>query len=475
MLTPNFTLSQNENEIILIIRAPLANIAKTELVVEGSTLFFYSSPYYLRLHLPGEIIDDENQTGKYDSDKGEFSFILKKAIPNQYFKDLDLIGKLLVPQKKHQLKPDIQVCDEVVPSSDPESCSDDDEDWYLEQDLIPSITTDLPKYGFANKTQGMGRELRMEFYEVLDLKDVEKTPACERSLLREADELSKFSEEHYMADMMEPQGLGELLDYDPPWEQYIHEKKEVQLTSEEREYLKNLGNRDYLIDSKERRIALLSLVDIIYAYAYNHRTTLGENTVESAWTINKLSATLSWLQNFENMKDVKVACVRRSLIYPLHRNWILSTTVLEDTLNILKLGRRQILKCLIEIHGLFNGSEPRYLLNQLFITDYCIWLQKISEKRITHLTQYFKEAKICKNDIRLDLETLEAVALMVEKEELDRMTDQVTSKIDNINVDSDDTEDSEDDSDTTGSSSSCSSSSKCSSCDDYTSDEEEID
>lgn len=70
----------------------------------------------------------------------------------------------------------------------------------------------------------------------------------------------------------------------------------VVLTDEEREYLKTLGNKDYLIDSKERRIALLSLVDILYAYAYNHRTTLGESTVESAWTINKLSSTLSWLQ-----------------------------------------------------------------------------------------------------------------------------------------------------------------------------------
>uniref|UniRef100_A0A0V0G9M8 Protein SHQ1 homolog n=1 Tax=Triatoma dimidiata TaxID=72491 RepID=A0A0V0G9M8_TRIDM len=457
MLTPNFNISQNEKEICLVIRAPLANIAKTELVVDRNIIFFYSSPYYLRLHLPGELVDDENQTGKYDSDKGEFTFILKKVDENQYFDDLDLVGKLLAPTKKNQAKPDIQMCEEVVQSSDPESCSDDGEDWYLEQVIVEEENSDLPKYGFANKTQGMGRELRMEFYEVLDLKDVEKTPTNERCLLREAEEQMKFSEEHYMADMMEPQGLGELLDYDPSWENNILNKKEVMLTDEEREYLKNLGNRDYLIDSRERRIALLSLVDILFAYAYNHRTTLGESTVESAWTINKLSSTLSWLQSFDCMKDVKIACIRRSLIFPLHRNWILSATVMEDTLNILKLGRRQILKCLIEIHKLFNASEPRYLLNQLFITDYCIWLQKISEKRIIHLTQYFKEAKICKNDIRLDLETLEAVALMVEKEELERMTQQMTMKIDNITVASDDTEDSELDSETTTSSSSCSS------------------
>lgn len=48
MLTPNFNLSQTEREICLVIRAPLANIAKTELVVNRNLIFFYSSPYYLR-------------------------------------------------------------------------------------------------------------------------------------------------------------------------------------------------------------------------------------------------------------------------------------------------------------------------------------------------------------------------------------------------------------------------------------------
>ena len=37
-------------------------------------------------------------------------------------------------------------------------------------------------------------------------------------------------------------------------------------------------------------------VDIIFAYCYNHRTTQGENSVESAWTVGTLSPTLSCLE-----------------------------------------------------------------------------------------------------------------------------------------------------------------------------------
>lgn len=57
---------------------------------------------------------------------------------------------------------------------------------------------------------------------------------------------------------------------------------------------------DLLIDEKR---TLLGLLDIIYSYAYDFRTTLGEGNVESAWTVTKISPTLSWF-------DV---CIRRNI------------------------------------------------------------------------------------------------------------------------------------------------------------------
>lgn len=40
-------------------------------------------------------------------------------------------------------------------------------------------------------------------------------------------------------------------------------------------------------------------------------------------------------------------------------------------------GKAAVLKCLLDIHKIFMESDPAYILNDLFITDYCIWIQKI--------------------------------------------------------------------------------------------------
>ena len=40
------------------------------------------------------------------------------------------------------------------------------------------------------------------------------------------------------------------------------------------------------------------------------------------------------------------------------------------------IGRRQLLKCLLEIHALCCEEDPWFLLNELYLTDYCIWIQK---------------------------------------------------------------------------------------------------
>jgi protein SHQ1 len=46
----------------------------------------------------------------------------------------------------------------------------------------------------------------------------------------------------------------------------------------------------------DARPLLLGLFDILYSYAYDVRTTLGEHNVESAWTVAKISPSLAWLE-----------------------------------------------------------------------------------------------------------------------------------------------------------------------------------
>lgn len=47
-------------------------------------------------------------------------------------------------------------------------------------------------------------------------------------------------------------------------------------------------------------------------------------------------------QSFKTLKEVKVACIRRSLVFPLYRHWELSQEVVKDTVNILKSGENFI-------------------------------------------------------------------------------------------------------------------------------------
>ena len=51
-------------------------------------------------------------------------------------------------------------------------------------------------------------------------------------------------------------------------------------------------------------------------------------------------------------------------------------------------GRRKLLQCLLSIHSTLNSSEPYYVLNNLYITDYCVWIQKTRFFLITVAPRY---------------------------------------------------------------------------------------
>lgn len=264
----------------------------------------------------------------------------------------------------------------------------------------------------------------------------DKTPEQERKFLREKKELEDFDEQHYMADLMEPECIEPYISYIPEW--YNLRKEDIMFTDDEIDLLKSFPNREYIIDDEKIPLLLRGLIDILYGSCYNYRTTLGDNTVESGWTINKLSSTLCWfqvcfflfliiqnfgcqpflfiipymiLQNFSDMNEVINACIRRALCYPILRNWDLAIKVFEDVKQVVTLGllikynidssdiliifnsifwstgKKYIIKRLCEIHRLFTNSyEPRHLLNQFYINDYSIWLQSIPESLIESLT-----------------------------------------------------------------------------------------
>jgi hypothetical protein len=48
MITPKFSLDQDEKQLIVIIHAPYTNVKDTEIEVMEDDFLFYSKPYYLR-------------------------------------------------------------------------------------------------------------------------------------------------------------------------------------------------------------------------------------------------------------------------------------------------------------------------------------------------------------------------------------------------------------------------------------------
>ncbi|XP_006608782.1 protein SHQ1 homolog isoform X1 [Apis dorsata] len=432
MLTPRFEISQTDTEVAITIHAPYANIKDTEVYVDATDFRFYSTPYYLRLKLPGEIEENDSSFGSYDCEKGDFTLKFTKVVKGEYFENLDMISTLLAPpKKKNTVVPNIEVIGN--PSANSEDINDisnesdfmsndentNGDEWYMHQNNVQTVSLlpTSPKYGFANKISGALAAFESAWIkEIIDLPMPDTTPQSERKKLREKREISDFNEEHYLADLMQPDCIEPYISFITEWDTL--KKENVSFNETEIDLLKELPNKEYLLNNEETHKLLLSLVDILFASCYNHRTTLGENTVESSWTINKLSSTLSWFDDFSDSKEVIKSCFRRSICYPLFRNWKLSIKIFEDIKKVIKLGKKYIIKCFCEIHNLFNNScEPRYILNQLYIKDYLIWLQQINESLIESLESLIIFLP-SKEDMQLDLVELEQAAYSVQEEDL---------------------------------------------------------
>lgn len=123
-----------------------------------------------------------------------------------------------------------------------------------------------------------------------------------------------------------------------------------------------------------------------------------------------MSSTLSWFDTFWQIDDLLMACLRRSLCYPLYRNYELSKSVLDDVITVLNNGQVHVIKCLLDIRKLFNEyGEFKYLLNDLYINDYIIVSQYLDKKYFNRLVDLLKckLSSIEKDKLDLDLVLLD--------------------------------------------------------------------
>lgn len=141
------------------------------------------------------------------------------------------------------------------------------------------------------------------------------------------------------------------------------------------------------------------MVGILSAYAYDLRTTEGEATVESSWTISILSPLFSYLETIRDLKDLCLQFLRRVLTHPYMRRWDLGIQCLKDAQFIFFCGRKRIIKTLLNIREIFGKSDQKYLLNTLYIDHYILWIQTLPPN-ICH--NYSNSLKLVINELSKD-------------------------------------------------------------------------
>jgi len=133
----------------------------------------------------------------------------------------------------------------------------------------------------------------------------------------------------------------------------------------------------------------LTLVTILFSYAYESRTTQHDPTPESAWTICTLTPAFSALDPPRSSGDVNslhlftqdeiretlVPSYRRSLAFPLYRSFALSEACQRDVSRLLSRGKRTVFRCLLEVKSILEHHEVYYVYSKIWMDDFCVWIQ----------------------------------------------------------------------------------------------------
>lgn len=80
-----------------------------EIHVDENFFSVHIAPYFLRLTLPHNVLEDDSSSARYDPSSGYLTVTLTKEVKGQDFPDLDLLAKLLAPKPVHPAHPVIEV------------------------------------------------------------------------------------------------------------------------------------------------------------------------------------------------------------------------------------------------------------------------------------------------------------------------------------------------------------------------------
>jgi len=408
MITPFFKLRQDDNAVTIEIRGANANIRDTEIEFFDRTFYFSSTPYFLRLCLTGDVEQNTNSTTKYDADTGTFTVEMPKKVKGEFFPRLDMLSELLKPQRPSTQKP-VEEIEE----------NDDQDDEILINQEVPKESKETDEeirdfgYGFGWQRHGVLSKFGSELSELFDFENADEIKISDRFAKVQENDEREFDSEHYLADLFEESE--ELTSI----KELTIEPSFFNLTDDDRLYMKDLRivKLPNFPVTVQRQISY-SLVDLLFSYLFDLRINDLEHNSVSDVMIGKLSPSLNCLVKFQNAKQSLCAAIRRSLCYSLYRQFDLLKLVSQDLSHLIKNGRSSILHCLLVLRKRFNNSsqEFAYLYNQLFLDNYCIWIQSVDDEILQQLSDDVEQTvkELSRSDIEgLDLDYLESEAKLL--------------------------------------------------------------
>ncbi|KAI0086332.1 SHQ1-domain-containing protein [Irpex rosettiformis] len=445
MITPRFSCSQTETSVVVSVYCPSVRASDVELNVDDTLFTLHINPYFLRLNFTHALQDDdEASSASYDPSSGYLTVSLTKAVRGQNFEDLDLLAKLLAPRKSERTEetPLIEVLDSQ------ESVSQDDElaarteglsladqeifeaaenDWQIKQELPtsePSLKTSVKQsYGFLNLYTGYFQHVEHTENEVNELgADAETSRPSERRQRRLKHENDKFDEEHYIADFADDEYIVELCNWEHPFSSL---ETDWSYTEEEKLSMLRLPRKEYLISPVQNHHLYLTLLMLLFSYAYDSRTTQKDPTPESPWTICSLTAAFSALDpapytpsrnsssghfDVDELIATFATSYRRSLVFPLHRSYALAEACKADVASFLLGGRRLVVRCLLELKDILDHHDVYYVYSKIWLADFCLWAQAYaSDEAFAQLASVVSSLKVPKSLLGWDLDELEAL------------------------------------------------------------------
>lgn len=199
---------------------------------------------------------------------------------------------------------------------------------------------------------------------------------------------------------------------------------ELVITEDEKMAMLRLPRKEYIMDSFQEHNLYLTLITLMYAHAYDKRTTLNDPTAESAWTICNLVAAFSALDpppyspvefsgvalDFTDaeLTSTLVTSYRRSLAFPLYRSFHLAERCRQDVAAAFRRGKRLLTKYLLELKNILDHHDVYYVYSKIWVEDFCVWIQaNASDAVLVRIGEKLDALRVPKSAIGWDLEELE--------------------------------------------------------------------